>query len=171
MPEKSPQKKCRKHNFIRNKKRVTCCIVCGHKRGKTGPKGPHKMKPDVMQSLRHAFAIGCNAVEACHYAGISKSTYDDWITWYPHLKEEFDGLRLRPYLKARQAVFDDLDKADTAKWFLERKRKDEFSTKIVSSETVFDGRITEEQARRVEEIMRENGEEIIEDLSDDSEAE
>lgn len=164
MSEKSPQKPCRKHNYIRNKKRMAHCIVCGHKRGKTGPKGPHKMKPDVLDRLRASFGIGCNAVEACYYAGISKSTYDDWMTWYPHLKEEFDGLRLKPVLKARQAVFDYLHQPDTAKWFLERKRKDEFSTKIVSTETVFDGRISEAQAKRIEEIMRENGEEIVEDI-------
>jgi hypothetical protein len=48
-------------------------------------------------------------------------------------------LKESPTVKARATIVADLDSPESAKWYLERKRKDEFSTK---TETEATGTIT-----------------------------
>jgi len=76
------------------------------------------------------------------------------------LKKMWEDLKQRPILTARRTIYDSLDNPDVAKWFLERKSKDEFSTKqIVVSESKAD----EASARhlgRVLDILKLNGEDV-----------
>ena len=44
--------------------------------------------------------------------------------------ERMKALKHTPVLKARQVVIDNLDDVNTAKWYLERKRKEEFSVRL-----------------------------------------
>ena len=86
-----------------------------------------KMTPDVVNKLKEVFAIDGTIEEACFYAGISRQTYYDWIKKNKELFDEFQALRERPVLKARQTVVKSLDNPDYAFKYLERKKKDEFS--------------------------------------------
>jgi len=152
---------CRKHVYWNAKgQRRTTCQVCGQKKGKTGPKGPSKLNATTVNRMDQAFSIGASIPEACYYAKISRSTYDDWCLWFPVLKKRWEDLQQRPILKARRTIYDSLDNPDVAKWFLERKSKDEFSTKqIVASES----KVDEASARhlgRVLDILRLNGEDV-----------
>lgn len=88
-----------------------------------------KQTPEVLNALKQAFATDSTIAEACFYAGIAESTYYSWKKENPELMEEIERLRLTPILKARQTVINGLDTFQNAAWFLERKRKDEFSTK------------------------------------------
>lgn len=92
---------------------------------------PSKQTVETIDKLEHAFSIGASVVEACFYADISEATYHRWCTEKPELKERFSALKSKPILQARQAVADALDSGDvaTAKWYLERRKKDEFSIK------------------------------------------
>lgn len=86
-----------------------------------------KLTDETVKKLEEAFAIDATVEEACFYANISKQTYYNWAEEFPEMKERFDALREKPILKARQTIAKDLDKPETAKWYLERKRKSEFA--------------------------------------------
>jgi len=78
--------------------------------------------------LEQAFAIGCTDEEACSYAEISP----DQLYYYENnIDKEFrvrkQELKQKPILKAKQTIVKNLDNPEHAKWYLERKKKDEFS--------------------------------------------
>ena len=101
-------------------------------------KGQKKQKqtPEVLGLLAQAFSIGSTIAEACFFAGIAESTYYEWIKVDPALSEKHKGLKERPVLKARQTVVSAMNNGDvaTAKWYLERKRKQEFSVQTQTLE-------------------------------------
>lgn len=87
----------------------------------------------ILEKLRSAFAFGCTDEEACAYANVSVNTFYDYTKRHPDFAQERDKLKLSPVLKARKTVIDDLEKVDSAKWYLERKKKDEFSLRVEST--------------------------------------
>ncbi len=97
-------------------------------------KGQKKQKqtPEVLAKLEHAFSIDSTVVEACFFADISETTYHRWCSENEQLRERFKALKSKQILRARQTICDNLDDVSTAKWYLERKRKDEFSIKVES---------------------------------------
>jgi len=89
---------------------------------------PTKMDEMTVKKLEEAFAIDSTVEEACFYAGISKQTYYNWIGSFPDKKEQFDALRQRPVLLARQTAVKKLTESySNAMDYLSRKKKDEFS--------------------------------------------
>lgn len=97
-------------------------------------KGQVKQKktPTVIKALEEALGLGCSIVNACLQAGISESTYHRWCEEDEKLKKRFAMLRQKQILKARKIIDKALNENDvnTAKWYLERKCKDEFSPTV-----------------------------------------
>ncbi len=89
-----------------------------------------KQTPEVIAKLEYAFSIDSTVIEACFFADISETTYHRWCSENEQLRERFKALKSKQVLRARQTICDNLDDVSTAKWYLERKRKDEFSIKI-----------------------------------------
>jgi hypothetical protein len=91
---------------------------------------PTVMTSETLQKLEHAFAIGCTDLEACVYADICSSTLYNYQREYPEFLERKDLLKQTPVLKARTNVMADIEggNIDTSKWYLERKKKGEFSS-------------------------------------------
>ena len=91
---------------------------------------PTVMTPETLQKLEHAFAIGCTDLEACVYADICSSTLYNYQKDNPAFLERKDLLKQTPVLKARTNVMADIQggNIDTSKWYLERKKKNEFSS-------------------------------------------
>ena len=87
---------------------------------------PTVMTVETVNKLEEVFALGGTDEEACFYANISKQTLYDYQDKHPEYVDRKEQLKLKPFLKARQTVAKDLDKTDTAKWYLERKGKKEF---------------------------------------------
>jgi hypothetical protein len=90
---------------------------------------PTVMTESVVTKLEEMFAIGATDEEACFYAGIPKKTLYEYCKRTPGFRDRKEGLKDRPVLKARRTVVEDLEKPESAKWYLERKRKNEFSQK------------------------------------------
>lgn len=86
-----------------------------------------KLNDDTVNKLEQAFAIGADVSAACYFADISRQTYYNWIEDNKELEEKFDRLREKPALQAYQTVVKGLDKPEMARWYLERKKKLEFS--------------------------------------------
>lgn len=100
---------------------------------------PSKMTPEVLNKLEQAFLLGCTDQEACLLADISPNTLNLYQRANPLFYERKLQLKESPTVKARATIVADLDSPESAKWYLERKRKDEFSTK---TETEATGTIT-----------------------------
>ena len=90
---------------------------------------PFKMDDITVKKLEEAFAIGADVSAACFYANISRPTYYNWVKSFPELEERFNSLMEKPVLQAYQTIAKGLSDIDTAKWYLERKRKKEFSSR------------------------------------------
>lgn len=90
---------------------------------------PTVMTPEIIDKLRQAFLFGASDEEACTWAGIGKSTLYDYQQLNPDFVEQKEGWKTNPIIKAKKLVSDAIDRndKDTAKWYLERKRKSEFS--------------------------------------------
>lgn len=88
---------------------------------------PERFNDKILESLRNAFAIGCTDEEACAYANIPTTTFYDYLKRHPDFSEERNKLKQKPILLAKQTIINDLKSVDSAKWYLERKKKDEFS--------------------------------------------
>lgn len=99
---------------------------------------PTVMTNDVLRKLEEAFAMGCTDLEACLYANIGKSTLYDYQQLVPEFverKEELkESLKLHAKANLSRSIKIDLD-VDNSKWYLERKSKQEFSTKIENENT------------------------------------
>lgn len=98
---------------------------------------PAVITQEVLEKLEKSYSIGCSDIEACLYADISLSTLYNYQNKHPEFKERKAMLKEKLILKARTVIADALNKKDenTAKWYLERKKRDEFSTKIENEVT------------------------------------
>ena len=100
---------------------------------KSNPKGaqkPQKKTVEIITLLKQAASIGCTNAEACAHAGIREKTYYQWMKEDLELSNEFKRLKNNPIMKARQTIVNALNDPNHAKWYLERKLKNEFSWKI-----------------------------------------
>lgn len=93
---------------------------------------PTIMTEETIRKLEYAFSIGCSDREACLHAGIVPSTLYVYQENQPEFKERKELLKEKLVLKSREVVNHKIASGDdmTAKWYLERKKKDEFSTKV-----------------------------------------
>ena len=93
---------------------------------------PTVMTQDVVSKLEEAWSMGCSDLEACLFADISKQTLYDYQAKFPEFVDRKERLKESLVLKARAVIANSLNNKDenTAKWYLERKKKDEFSTKV-----------------------------------------
>ncbi len=88
-----------------------------------------KDEGEVIQKLEEVFALGGTDLEACLWADISKAALYNYQKTNPHFVDRKEKLKERPILKARQTVIKALQDPQHAQWFLERKKKDEFSSR------------------------------------------
>lgn len=92
---------------------------------------PTVMTPETLRKLEEAFAIGSTKKEACAYAEIGESTLYDYLIEHPDFSDRIEALIQKPILKAKNTVVSNLDDVETAKWYLSRKKKDEFSNTLI----------------------------------------
>lgn len=90
---------------------------------------PTVMTANVIKKIEEAFALGCTDLEASLYANIAPATLCNHQDKNPAFLEQKEQLKMNPILKARKTVVESLDNPDLALKFLERKKKDEFSTR------------------------------------------
>ena len=91
-----------------------------------------KLTPDVRSKIEEVAALDGSVREMAYYAGVSHQTVYNWLDpksdfFDKKLAERVEKLRERPVLKARQTIAKSLDDPQHAKWYLERKRRKEFT--------------------------------------------
>lgn len=115
---------------------------------------PTKMTPETIAKLEAAFAIDATIAEACFYAGINDVTYFRFKKEYPEKCKQMEALRLNPVLAARERIAKSIKTSDQmASWFLERKRKNEFAVKTITSGEIVTSEMDEKHKKRVKDIL------------------
>lgn len=127
------------------------------KKKKSDVGAPTKFTAETIQKLTEAFLWGCSNAEACLHAGISKSCFYNYKKENKEFLDRIELLCNSPKLKARMIINKKLDESDSdiAKWYLERKAKDEFSTKVESDQNVTFtqmGSVKKEEKGEIKEI-------------------
>jgi hypothetical protein len=87
------------------------------------------MTAETLAKLRNAFLMDCTEEEACFIAKIDHATLWRYKQSHPEFCKDIEACKKNPVLKARATIYKNLDNPKIAKWYLEHKAKDEFSTK------------------------------------------
>lgn len=91
---------------------------------------PTVFTKEVMDKLDEAFSWGCTDAEAALHANITFDALQKHCYRHPDFVHRRNQLKETPNIRARQSVLMGFaDNPDLALKYLERKKKDEFSTK------------------------------------------
>lgn len=92
---------------------------------------PSKITEETVAKLEFAFSRGLSDREACLFAEISRETLYRYCKKNPEFSDRKELLKDTPILNAKMNIAEGLENGDKelSKWYLERKCKDEFSTK------------------------------------------
>lgn len=112
---------------------------------------PKKINEEELRKFETAFKMGCNNSEACVYADVPERTFYDYVKDNQDFSHKISKWKLNPVLKAKHTLYQNLDDIKTAQWYLERKRKDEFSTAQEILNTNANLEITNEKV--IEKVM------------------
>jgi len=90
---------------------------------------PTLMTPEVIAKLKEGFSQGFSIVNACIWADISTDVYFDYCRANPQFSVSCKSLQKKPLIKSILVINKAINDGDvsTAKWYTERKAKDEFS--------------------------------------------
>ena len=91
-----------------------------------------KLTPEVIKKLKEAFTVGATLEQACYYAEIVPNTYRNWCKKFPELLREFDEMKQRMPLRAKQNIALAVEKGDIglSKWLVERKEPADYGEKL-----------------------------------------
>lgn len=136
------------------------------------------MHPEKILKLEQAFAQGNTDEDACAYADISRSQFYYWCREInPQFQQRKEDLKAQPILQmnnvlVRAAIgWREMDgetvvkihppDLDTAKWYLERKRRKDFAlrTELTGAEGKDLGGVTAEDRKKIDAIL--NGKPIF----------
>lgn len=92
---------------------------------------PTVMTKETIQKLEYGFLKGLTDEQCCCYADISTSTLYNYCNDNPEFMERKEQLKNNPTIKAKLNIVEAIEQGDRdiSKWYLERKEKNEFSTK------------------------------------------
>ena len=92
---------------------------------------PTKMTESTVKKLLDAFSYSFTDEEACLYANISKPTLYRYCKEFPNFVTQKELLKDKPKIKAKMNKVKAINNGNLqeSSWWLERKSKDEFSTK------------------------------------------
>lgn len=96
---------------------------------------PSLLDENMRRKIDEAAQLGCSIEEIAMWCGVWRSTVYRWMIEEPELKDRIQELQERPIMKARQTIVKALDNPSDAQWYLERKRKKEFSPKVETEHT------------------------------------
>lgn len=87
---------------------------------------PSIMSLEIIGKLLQGFKIGYNDAECCAYVGISKDTYYEFRKKNKKFSDDVDNAKEYPFQMAKHTIAKNLNKPEIAKWYLEKRRRNEF---------------------------------------------
>jgi len=164
LPKKAKKVRCRKdptHPFYDG-----VCQKCG---------GPSKVDAPTIDALESRLKLGVPVEKACLQVGIAKGTYYNWIKKYPEVAKRMRLALTHVSDIARTSVINQMTyDGDLALKYLDRKEKDEFSTKHVVATEAAPSTLTKEEKAELRRLFKENNigaDGLEEDNFDDEESE
>ena len=117
---------------------------------------PLKMTPKIVANLINAFSNSFTDDEACIYSDISKNTLYRFIEKNPVFWNQKEILKKKPNIKAKMNWLKKMNNEDyqASKEWLERKSKDEFSTKTVWENT--NTNLNIEESEETNRLLKDN---------------
>ncbi len=118
---------------------------------------PRRIDMTTLLKLDVAFSMGMTPTQACMFADkLPRSTFYDWLKNNPDYSDRIEDLKSYPIMKAKTTIFQNLSDVDVAKWYVEHKCSEEFSTKqkIVYTEQPMP------EASQIESILKEINKDI-----------
>ena len=99
---------------------------------------PTVFDQETVHKLEQAFNIGCTIEEACTVSGVSRSAYYNKIETDHDFMDKMERSKVFAVLMARNTVVQAIMRGDvkTSMWYLERKRRDEFSLRAPAKLTL-----------------------------------
>jgi len=140
-------------------------IIIKKEAEKTGR--PTMMTPETIKKLKEAFSQGFSIDNACIWAEISKPTFYSYCDKEEGFLDYCKTLQKKPLIKSIVVINKALDEGDvsTAKWYAERKAKDEFSLK---TETEHSGEIKSKVVYIEKEEKEEYENHILDTIAEDN---
>lgn len=88
---------------------------------------PSLYTPEVVKTLELELANGSTIAQACRVANISQDSYYLWKKDIPEFSERMEKAKDEPQSLAKALLIKDIKRGnvDSARWWLERKAKDE----------------------------------------------
>lgn len=110
---------------------------------------------DTIDKLCEGALIGCNMGELALYANISRSALYRFLSNNSDFREKIDTLRQDTSIRARKTVRQAITDGDeiTAKWYLERKVKEEFTARSDIDINVDAGLSIEDKEKQIESFL------------------
>jgi hypothetical protein len=102
-------------------------------------------KEKVLEVLRPFFELDYSVNKACDFAGIPSPTVHTWILDDEELRLKIQAWRGSGACAARKVILTEIKKGnrEDSKWWLERREKNDFSTKTEQESNVNERRILE----------------------------
>lgn len=120
---------------------------------------PTVMTEETVKKLLDAFSYSFTDTEACLYANISKPTLYDYIKKFPEFSNQKEDLKKQPNIKAKMNWISKIKDKDyqASKEWLERKSRDEFSTKqVTDNNVVIEEMLSSEQQDKINKLLELN---------------
>ena len=88
-------------------------------------------KDKVIEALKPYYKLGYSSTKACQYAGIPQPTVTEWLKNDPELLLKVTAWQNEVNATARKNIAKKVQEGDdeTSKWWVERKERDEMSTR------------------------------------------
>lgn len=129
---------------------------------------------EIVRKLEDSFCYDSTVEEACLVAGISRSTYYDFVKKFPAFADRIAELREAPTFVIRKKIVQVAEHdADMGMKYVERKRKGEFSTRTEvahSGEVMNRHAVDPEQAALIKKAMGNFGRKVAKDAAAEKEA-
>jgi hypothetical protein len=123
---------------------------------------PTVITSDIVRKLETAFQDGFSVSEACLTFGISRTAYYERNATDREFMDKMELARTYVSIRAKKTVIHAINEGDlsTAKWWLERKARNEFSLRAVNDEPVQNAEVPEEvdTLKLMVENMKAHGE-------------
>ena len=112
---------------------------------------PEVIDQKKLEKLEECFLYDLSDVQACYIVDINPQTLYNYQKKHPEFVGRKKALKQMVKAKAKKVITDSINNndVDVAKWYLERKSRDEFSTRV-------DNHIDGEIDRKIEVIFIEN---------------
>lgn len=108
-------------------------------------------KEKVIEALEPYFRLGYSVNKSCEIVGIAQSTVQTWIDKDNELRLKIASWQAEPDHEARRVIVESIKdgKVDDAKWWAERREKQDFSTRTETDITTKGEKITDDIPKEV----------------------